>query len=279
MSAFLDGRLGEPYLGELLLQLHADALSNDLVISRTDERGTIVLQQGEIVHAQAATSQRDDPGLRGSAALYEMMTWSSGRYQLMTAARPQERTISASFEDLLLEASRRLGDWDDVRLRLPAADTVLGIEPASIGVIRSRFSPVELSVLEQAAKHLTVQEILDESKLGVALCGQAILRLLSIGLLRVELSGNIQRLFDSDLRTIFPVREPLWREMLTMLNPMRERPNTSDPLIAGVDALADGKTSLYEIAHKLEISEAQVLSAVDHLVASRRIHVRAMRLR
>jgi hypothetical protein len=279
MSAFLGGRLGEPYLGELLLQLHADAMSSDLVVSRTDERGTIVLQQGEIVHAHATTSQSDDSGRKGSAALYEMMAWSSGRYQLMTAASLQERTISASFEDLLLEASRRLADWNDLRLRLPAADTVLGIEPASIGVIRSRFSPVELSVLEQAANHLTVQEILDESKLGIALCGQAILRLLSIGLLRVELSGNIQRLFDSDLRTIFPVREPLWREMLTMLNPLRERPNTSDPLIASVDALTDGKTSLYEIAQRLEMSEAQVLSAVDHLVASRRIHVRAVRLR
>jgi hypothetical protein len=279
MSAFINGKLGEPYLGELLLQLHADAISSDVLLTRTNEQGVIFLQQGEIVHARATTSQRDDEGLSGPAALYGMMAWSSGRYRLMTAARSQERSISTSFEDLLLEASRRLADWDDVRMRLPAADTVLGIEAASIGVIRTRFSSVELSVLEQAAKRLTVQEILDESKLGTALCGQAILRLLSIGLLRVELSGNIQRLFDSDLRTIFPVREPLWREMLTMLNPMRERPNTSDPLVASVDALANGKTSLYEIAQKVEMSEAQVLSAVDHLIASRRIHLRAMRLR
>jgi hypothetical protein len=273
----LNGQLGDPYLGELLLQLHADGISGDVLLARSDARGNILLQHGEIVHAQACGPDPDRQGLRGAAALYAMMAWPSGRYQLMTAAGWPERTISSSFEDLLLEASRRIGVWEEVRMRLPAADTVLGIDAASIGVIRSRFSSVELTVLEQAAKRLTLQEILDESKLGAALCGQAILRLLSIGLLRVELSVTIQRLFDSDLRTIFPVHEPLWREMLIMLNPMLERPNTSDPLIAKVDGLIDGKTSLYEIARKLEVSEAQVLSAIDHLVAARRIHLRAMR--
>ena len=279
MQPLLNGELGDPYLGELLLHLHADTMSGDVLITKSDARGSILLQNGEIVHAQAYGADPDRDGRRGATALYAMMAWSSGRYQLTTAAPWAERTISSSFEDLLLEASRRLGLWDEVRMRLPAADTVLGIDAASIGVIRSRFSSVELSVLEQAAKRLTLQEILDESKLGAALCGQAILRLLSIGLLRVELSVTIQRLFDSDLRTIFPVHEPLWREMLIMLNPMLERPNTSDPLIAKVDGLVDGKTSLYDIARKLEVSEAQVLSAIDHLTAARHIHLRAMRPR
>jgi hypothetical protein len=277
MSAFLNGRLGDPYLGELLLQLHADALTSALALSRRKEHGLIYLQHGEIVDAQATSAGGGGEALRGSAALYAMMAWSSGSYEVLTAPGLHERTISASFEDLLLEASRRLADWDDVRKRLPAADTILGIDAGSIGVIRSRFSSVELSVLEQAAKRQTVQEIIDESKLGTALCGQAILRLLSIGLLRVELSGNVQRLFDCDPRTIFPVREPLWRGMLAMLNPMRELPNTSDPLVASVDALADGRTSVYDIARRLGVGEEQVLSAIDHLAASRCIHLRAMR--
>jgi hypothetical protein len=266
------GRLGEPFLNDLLLGLNCKASSTDVQLERHGECGLIALRRGELVHATIQAEYRvAAPVMTGSAAVYGMLSWPSGSYRLLLPSDPIERTIVAPLKDLLLEGSRRFDDIGEIRRRLPPADTVLDIVRLPLGVMTTPLSPVELTVLSEVDGRRTLEELLEQSVLGVALCGQAILRLLSIDLVRAKHGMLVAQLFDRDLRTVFPVHQALWRRMLGLLNPLLETPNANDPLIAEVLRLCTGNASVFDIAKQLDFSQSQVLSAIDLLIANKAV--------
>lgn len=268
------GSLGSPYLNELLLELHVTLSSTDLRLSRGNECGLIALREGELIHASIAPrSESERPCSTGSVAVYGMLAWSSGTFAIVHTSEPVPKTVSTPLNDVLLEGIRRLADSADIRRRLPPYDTILDVVKAPRTVITTPLSAVELTVLAEIGSRHTLGEVLERSVLGVALCGQAILRLLTIGLVSVRLTANISRLLDCDPRTIFPLRQSLLRRMLVLLNPLVGTANTSDPIVTAVMERCTGELSAFDIARALAVSESQVLSVLDHLLSTQDVRV------
>ena len=269
----IDGQLGAPYLNELLRELHGAQSSNDLRLAHGNDRGLIALRGGELVHASIERVRTDVAVTLGSGAVYDMLSWSSGSFNLIRPSDPIENTIFAPLNDLLLEGLRRLDNIADIRRRLPPCDTVLELVRTPRGVITTPLSPLELRILEAIDGKRTLGEHLERSVVGVALCGQIVLRLLSIGLIRPKLGELGTRLLDCDSRTIFPVRETLWRRVLVLLNPLTDIANATDPIVAAVMTMCTGAYSALEIAAALDYSEPQVLAVLDHLSATKEVRL------
>ncbi|GAC1309636.1 MAG: hypothetical protein NVS2B3_13800 [Vulcanimicrobiaceae bacterium] len=181
------GSLGAPYLDEILVSLHGERASVDLRLTRADEIGFIAVRRGELVHA-TIVRRRDDraPCAGGTLAVYEMLAWSTGTFSIVRTQVPIETTIRTALNDLLLEGTRRLADGADIRRRLPPRDVVLEVVRTPRGVMTTPLSPVELTTLAAIDGGRTLGDVLARSVLGVALCGQAVLRLLSVGLVAVR---------------------------------------------------------------------------------------------
>jgi CheY-like chemotaxis protein/predicted regulator of Ras-like GTPase activity (Roadblock/LC7/MglB family) len=112
------GKVG--FSGAILVQTLPDiiqlyALSNStgaLEVQRPDRSGTIWFDRGIIPHAVAGSKT-------GASAFYEIMTWQGGSFSMRAGEVTQERTISAPWMELLMEACR-LSDEDS--RSAPAAD-------------------------------------------------------------------------------------------------------------------------------------------------------------
>jgi predicted regulator of Ras-like GTPase activity (Roadblock/LC7/MglB family) len=108
----LEGSLKELSLASII-QLNCTEM-NTATVSLTcqDKAGIICFAGGAIVHAAV-----DD--LVGEEAVYELLSWPDGSFVVETGAPPPQRTISASWNSLLLEGIRRI-DEGGVLMEEPA---------------------------------------------------------------------------------------------------------------------------------------------------------------
>lgn len=105
-SARAEGFSGEislPLLPDLIQIYTVSMATGALTIRSGAERGTIWFDRGEIVHAVCGAE-------RGEPAVYRMLHWSDGEFTLDSRARAPERTIVASWQNVLMEGCRLLDE-------------------------------------------------------------------------------------------------------------------------------------------------------------------------
>ena len=90
-------------LVDLLQVLHLGGRSAALWVRRRAARGTIVLERGEVVHAELGP-------LHGTDAFEEMLSWPAGRFGAVAEPEGGRRTIDMPFHSLLLDALRRVDE-------------------------------------------------------------------------------------------------------------------------------------------------------------------------
>lgn len=100
------GAISMPLLPDLL-QIYTISLADGaLTIRRDRERGTIWFDHGEIVHAECG-------GIAGEEAVYRLLQWRAGQFSLDREARAPVRSITASWQNVLMEGCRRLDEDGD----------------------------------------------------------------------------------------------------------------------------------------------------------------------
>lgn len=100
------GEISLPLLPDLIQIYTVSMATGALTIRSGSERGTIWFDRGEIVHAVCGAE-------RGEPAVYRMLHWSDGEFSLDSRARAPERTIVASWQNVLMEGCRLLDEAGD----------------------------------------------------------------------------------------------------------------------------------------------------------------------
>jgi CheY-like chemotaxis protein/predicted regulator of Ras-like GTPase activity (Roadblock/LC7/MglB family) len=85
-----------------------------LILHYQGREGAIYFKGGEMIHAEVGD-------LSGEEAVYSLLTWNEGAFQLKMGAEPSLRTIDKPWSGILLEGMRRIDettagwspDWDD----------------------------------------------------------------------------------------------------------------------------------------------------------------------
>lgn len=75
-------------------------LTTALTITRDGERGTIYLNEGEVIHAECGDQ-------KGPEAFYHILSWQEGEFISNIGVTPPVQTIYQNWEHLLVEAMRR----------------------------------------------------------------------------------------------------------------------------------------------------------------------------
>ncbi len=85
-----------------------------LILTYQGKTGSIYFKDGEMIHAETS-------GITGEEAVYELLKWEDGSFQLRMGAEPSLRTIIAPWSGIILEGMRRIDetsagwnpDWDE----------------------------------------------------------------------------------------------------------------------------------------------------------------------
>jgi hypothetical protein len=89
---------------EDVIQMSCLALATRLVRVEADGRaGQVYLGGGQVVHAETDNAEGED-------ALFEILTWSGGRFGIEEGRTPTEGTITRMWQSLLLEAAHRIDE-------------------------------------------------------------------------------------------------------------------------------------------------------------------------
>jgi len=103
-------------LSEMSLPALAQLTCNEgdmarLNVRQGEEEGSLYFEGGNIVHAMLGAQT-------GEEAVYELLTWEDGEFELESDISPPERTITVGWSGLLLEGMRRIDEhtaaWEGV---------------------------------------------------------------------------------------------------------------------------------------------------------------------
>jgi hypothetical protein len=97
------GRLKDMSLVDVIQVFNAERKTVAIHLGSDMGYGRVYIESGNIVHAVCREAT-------GTDALYQLLTWKDGEFEVEPDAVPPQRTIEGAAEQLLLEGLRRLDE-------------------------------------------------------------------------------------------------------------------------------------------------------------------------
>lgn len=153
----MSGVIEEIPLPDLLQLLSTSRKSGVLTINNGVSIGKIYLRKGAIYFATI----NDDYAISPQKAIYRMLTWLSGTFELEPSVELQVmEEIQESTEGLLMEGVRQLDEFRNLQKQLPPLGSPLAVPTPLAGKLRD-LSPSELDTFQLVLDHGQLQKVLD----------------------------------------------------------------------------------------------------------------------
>jgi pSer/pThr/pTyr-binding forkhead associated (FHA) protein len=153
----MSGSIEEIPLPDLLQLLSTSRKSGVLTVRSDRGTGKIYLRKGQIYYA----SIDDNFAIRPQKAIYRLLTWSTGAFELEA---PDERQvmeeISESTEALLMEGVRHLDEIRRIEPELPVLGSRLAVPTPLAGRLRD-LPPEQLDIFQLVLDQGSLQGVLD----------------------------------------------------------------------------------------------------------------------
>jgi hypothetical protein len=141
MSEALEGNLEQLPLPDILRLLIQGMKTGRLALSNVGETAEVFISGGRIVHAVSGIED-------GEAALFDLITWSAGRFRFEPDVQSTDDTITTETQTLLRESERRFREMQEIRRFIPNEDAFFQIS-ASGSPTAVSLQPQEWQVLAQ----------------------------------------------------------------------------------------------------------------------------------
>jgi len=174
----ITGTLEEKHFPEAMQLVLAYGQSGVFQLEKDGELASVYIEDGDVVHAQWM-------GIQGIDAFYEMALWRDGQFSYHVGENAPEKTIDLSGTSLLMEATRRLDEWNMISTEIPDFDVV----PHRVALPSSE--PITLTaedwqVLRKVNGRRSIRRIVDEVEQDLFEVGRTIFGLLTNGVLSLE---------------------------------------------------------------------------------------------
>ncbi len=93
------GSLADMSFCDMLQMLNVSCKSMDITVTRGDETGRVILQQGNVIHSELGD-------IIGENAFYKLMHWADGKFAMKECSTFPEPTVTSSTMSLLMEGAR-----------------------------------------------------------------------------------------------------------------------------------------------------------------------------
>jgi two-component system chemotaxis response regulator CheB len=126
-------------------------------VTQDNDRGTIYIEDGEVVHAECGRAT-------GVDAFFTILGWPSGQFETMEAPAIGTPTIKEPCQFLLMEAARQADEWAIAREEAPDEPTLF--EPEKIKVLIVDDSPIMSKILTSMLAADGTIEVIGTAKNG-----------------------------------------------------------------------------------------------------------------
>jgi hypothetical protein len=116
-----------------------------------NDTGEIYLRGGQIVHARAGD-------LQGEEAMYELAIWPEGEFVFTPGKETDLTTIQKSNTNLLMEAARRIDEWQILSKRIPSTRLV-PVFTQHAATTSVSLTPQEWALICKIDERRTIEEI------------------------------------------------------------------------------------------------------------------------
>ncbi|MEM6701419.1 MAG: DUF4388 domain-containing protein [Acidobacteriota bacterium] len=163
------GSLAELPLPDIIQLVSVSGKTGRFTLTRDDRAGQIYLRSGQIVHAssirrpEVSEDGEGDQELRGSEltgeeAIYELATWNDGDFVFTPGEESADETIDKPNTNLLMEAARRMDEWQVLRKKIESTALVprFAHQTSSAGV---SFTAREWAIAQQINGRHSIDDI------------------------------------------------------------------------------------------------------------------------
>lgn len=188
------GSLKELPLPDIIQLVSVSGKTGVFVLQGPSQTGQIYLKDGEIVHAVVGSVSGED-------AVYELAIWQEGHFEFNAKVETAERSIRKSNTNLLMEAARRIDEWQVLSKRIPSTRLVPTFTNQSSSTSIS-FTPQEWQVICKIDERRSIDEL--ASALGASafeVC-KLLYGLVTAGL--VELRESLGQIQAERLKSMTP---------------------------------------------------------------------------
>ncbi len=222
------GSLRELPLPDIVQLVSVSGKTGVFTLRNGSASGEIFLRDGQIVHAASG-------GLVGEEAVYELAVWSEGDFVFHPNKAAPTVSIRRSNTNLLMEAARRIDEWQVLSKRIPSTRLVpLFTHQAKTSSVS--LTPAEWSLVSRIDERRSIEEIavsLGESPFEVC---KTLYGLLTSGLVILE-EGLPQPLAEA-LRGLSPERAARGVEQIRGLALQLAKVDEDNPALAAASRLA-----------------------------------------
>lgn len=145
------GSLKELPLPDIIQLVSVSGKTGAFALKSGSSAGEIYLRGGQIVHAEVGE-------LAGEEAVYELAIWTDGDFVFTPGKEVQKTTIQKSNTNLLMEAARRIDEWQVLSKRIPSTDLV-PVFTEQVATTSVSFTPGEWQLICKIDERRSIEEI------------------------------------------------------------------------------------------------------------------------
>ena len=147
-------------------------------------QATLYFRSGKVIDAEAGH-------LQGEEAVYRLLTWSEGEFELLFRTVRRKETIQSPTQALLMEGMRRLDEWGRLLEQLPPLTSRFEVDVEELAERLSEL-PDDLNItLRLFDGGRTLMDVIDMARIGDLECLEVISRLYFEGLIREVAPGSV----------------------------------------------------------------------------------------
>ncbi len=174
-DAVLSGSLQDKNFPEAFQLAMAYGKSGSLVLKDGEREGRVYLNDGNVVHATYGE-------LEGEEAFFELSVWNEGQFSYVVGEPLPTSTIKTSGTSLLMEATRRMDEWNLISSKIPNFDVV----PHRVSTTASesiRLTKSDWKVLSRVDGKRSIRAVAEAIGLDHFDCGRTVFGLMTLGVL------------------------------------------------------------------------------------------------
>lgn len=124
-------------------------------------------------------------------AVFHLLQWDAGNFEFDAELKsPQEVGLSVSVENLIMESSRRIEEWEVIQRKIPSVDAIVRMSPAPPeDAMEINIKPEEWKLLVLADGQRSVRDIAAASERSEFEAARILYGLVTAGLLDVSSTG------------------------------------------------------------------------------------------
>jgi Domain of unknown function (DUF4388) len=173
------GSLAELHLPDIIQLISVSGKTGVFNLVDGALRGQIYLHDGKIVHAELEDTH-------GEEAVYALAIWSQGDFKFEPGIATDQKTITKSNTNLLMEAARRLDEWRVLTKKIPSTDMIPEFVQLDNREGQINLNTMEWLILSKIDGNRSIKQIAGTGNLSAFDAAKILYGLIAAGLIKLK---------------------------------------------------------------------------------------------